>query len=109
MIRLGAILILTALAPALPVEAGAPAATRKLVGSCRFPRTCADYDDAREDAKRRCEAFGAVWKNEPCPSANLVATCINAWSEGRSLTRFYAPTTQAEAKALCDSGKGQLR
>lgn len=90
---------------------GAPRATgeRPIEGSCTFPRSCAEYDAAKGEARRRCEALGARWSDARCPEANVVAICTNAWDEGRCRTRFYPPTTRAEAAALCTAGKGEVR
>jgi hypothetical protein len=57
---------------------------------------------------RRCEALGASWADAPCPEANVVATCTNAWDE-EVPNKFYPPTTRAEAAALCTAGKGEVR
>jgi len=103
------LLVLGALTGSSMVEAAEPAQKRKVVGSCAFPRTCADYDDSREDAKQKCEALKSVWKVTACPKAKVVATCVNDWSRGSSYTHFYPPTTRAEAKKLCDDGLGDLR
>ena len=82
---------------------------RTVLGSCTFPATCQDYDASKDDAKRRCEAFGARWRDQACPEAGLVATCVNAWDEGEASTHFYRPTTRAEAARVCSEGRGTLR
>lgn len=84
-------------------------AKRKVLGSCQFPKACADYDDAKEAARTRCGALKGEWRDKACPKAKLVATCVNEWSDGFSYTRFYAPTKKQEAKKLCEDGLGELR
>lgn len=101
-------IVSVAIVPSAPVT---PRASKEkpIVGSCTFPRSCAEYDAAKDDARRRCEALGARWTDAPCPEANVVATCTNAWDEGKCHTKFYPPTTRAEAAALCKAGKGEVR
>ena len=95
---------------ASPALGSPPAAkARATVGSCTFPRSCAEYDAAKDDARSRCEALGARWTDAPCPEANVVATCTNAWDEGKCHTKFYPPTTRSEAAAQCTAGKGEAR
>jgi len=98
-----------------------PASTRRtapvgahvanIIGSCSLDRSaCVDYEGALGlDPKERCEEGKKLWRDQPCPTGRLVATCTRVEAAGFAHTRSYLPVTVEVARAACRAGDGNFQ